>query len=182
MADRLIRTATADLEVRGKDGRTLVGIAVPYDTPTDIRDYSGTYSEQFRFGAFERTIRERGDRIKLLSLHDRLKLPIGRATLLREDTAGLYGEWRVSKTEAGDEVLELVRDGALDSFSIGFVPVRNVWSRDRSSVVRTEAKLLEVSVVALPAYETARIVGVRHNPRIIDAATAERRLKLLDME
>ncbi|MCK8673281.1 HK97 family phage prohead protease [Rhodococcus sp. HM1] len=179
---KLTRTSSADLEIRGSDGRTVVGIAVPFSQPTEIRDYSGEYTETFQRGAFERTIRERGSKVKFLVAHDRLRLPIGRATLLREDTSGLYSEFRVSKTESGDEVLELIRDGALDALSIGFQPIRDLWSNDRRSVTRTEVKLVEVSAVSFPAFEGAQILGVRQrNPRIIDADNVSRRLRLLDL-
>jgi HK97 family phage prohead protease len=147
-----------DLEVRG-DGRTLVGIAVPFDTPTWIGDLGA--EEVFRRGSFARTIRERADRVKILANHDRRSWPLGRATLLREDPTGLYLEARVSATAAGDEALELIRDGALDAFSVGFQSIDERWSRNGDLVERLEVALREVSVVAFPAYDDARIVAVR---------------------
>lgn len=160
MTDRLTRAHAVDLEVRAA-GRTIVGLAVPYNTPTQIHDRTGSYSEVFRHGAFARTIRERGpERVKVLALHNYEAMPLGRATVLREDAAGLYAELTVSKTAAGDEVLELVRDGALDGLSIGFVPV--VDNRETRGVVeRVEAKLHEISVVSFPAYDTARVSALR---------------------
>ncbi|PBC57034.1 HK97 family phage prohead protease [Rhodococcus sp. ACPA1] len=160
----IIRTSACDLDIRiPGDGRTVHGVCVPFDSPALINDRDGRYSETFTRGSFARTIRERGaGRVKFLALHDQRALPLGRATLLREDATGLYGEFRVSQTQSGDEALELVRDGALDAFSIGFEPVRNVWAKDMASVVRAEAKLLEVSVVAFPAFDGAAIAGVRH--------------------
>ena len=152
-----------DLEIRG-DGRTVYGLAVPYDTPTPIRDRSGAYDEVFRMGAFADTIRQRGERVKFLLNHDRQVLPLGKATALREDPAGLVGEFRVSSTAAGDEALELIRDGVLDALSIGFAPTpggdRGVPGRD-PIVERLAVKLMEVSAVAFPAYEGALISGVR---------------------
>lgn len=156
----LNRAHQADLEIRG-DGRTVVGIAVPFDAPTPIRDASGSYTELFRRGAFAKTISERGDRVKFLAQHDRRAMPLGRATLLREDAAGLYAEFRVSQTRDGDDALALIRDGALDALSIGFRPVKDVWNRARSMVERTEARLDEVSAVSFPAYDGALIAGVR---------------------
>ena len=156
----LNRAHQADLEIRG-DGRTVVGIAVPFDAPTPIRDASGSYTELFRRGAFAKTISERGDRVKFLAQHDRRAMPLGRATLLREDAAGLYAEFRVSQTRDGDDALALIRDGALDALSIGFRPVKDVWNSDRSMVERTEARLDEVSAVSFPAYDGALIAGVR---------------------
>lgn len=155
----LTRSFSTDLEVRGADGRTIVGIAVPFDVPAWIDTLHA--HEVFRMGAFARTIAERADRVKLLAQHDTRSLPLGRATLLREDPAGLYLEGRVSRTTAGDEALELIRDGALDSFSIGFSPIAENWSRSGDLVERTEVALREVSVVAFPAYEGAAITAVR---------------------
>lgn len=176
--DRLTRANHADLQIRS-DGRTVVGIAVPFGRPTDIRDASGTYAETFRRGAFARTIADRGDRVKFLAQHDRRALPLGRAQVLREDAAGLYAEFRVSQTVAGDEALELIRDGALDALSIGFRPIRDRWTADRSAVERLEVRLDEVSAVSFPAYDEALIAGVRSGLPTISREAAERRLALL---
>ena len=152
----------ADLSIRADgDGRTVSGVAVPFDTVTKVRDWEGTYDEVFRNGSFAKTIEERGDRVKLLTQHQRHLLPIGRATLLREDPTGLYGEFRVAKVERGDEVLQLVNDGALDAFSIGFRPVRTEWNDDKDFAERIEVRLDEVSIVAFPAYDDALITDVR---------------------
>jgi hypothetical protein len=168
--------STGDLSVRS-DQRTIVGIAVPWNRPTTVSDDGRTaYTESFDRGAFARTIAERGDRVKLLAVHDRRSLPVGRAALLREDAAGLYAELRVSNTRAGDEVLELVRDGSLDGLSIGFRGITHETPAPRT-VVRTEVRLDEISVVPFPAYEDARIHAVRAvlTPNL---ATARRRLEL----
>lgn len=161
MTETLRRAFSGDMEIRsGGDGRTVYGIAVPYNRPTTIREFMDEYLEEFQRGAFARTISERGDKVKFLYQHD-ASAPIGRATQLREDASGLYAEFRVSKTQRGDEVLELIRDGALDSFSIGFNPVSDDV-RDRGKhVIRTEVKLREVSAVTFPAYEDAVMAGVR---------------------
>jgi uncharacterized protein len=161
MADTLRRAFNGDMEIRSDgEGRTVCGIAVPYNVPTTIREFYDEYTEEFQRGAFSRTIAERGDRVKFLYQHD-TSAPIGRATLLREDAAGLYAEFKVSKTARGDEVLELIRDGALDSFSVGFSPVSDE-TRDRGKhIVRTEVKLREVSAVTFPAYEGAVMSGLR---------------------
>lgn len=164
MTELLRRTSAADLEVRG-DGRTIVGIAVPFDTPAEIRSATGAYTEVFRRGAFARTIAERGPgRVKLLSQHDTARNPLGRATVLREDAAGLYGEFRVSKTGAGDELLTLVADGAIDAFSVGFKPITQKRG-ESGQVERTEVALFEVSAVAFPVYEGALISAVRSEPK-----------------
>lgn len=183
---RLHRTHEADLEVRS-DGRTVHGIAVPFGEPTPIRDRTGEYLEVFAPGAFTKTIAERGHKVKALAQHNRAALPLGRATVLREDGAGLYVELSLSRTREADEVLALVRDGALDAFSIGFAPVQDKERRDPAQgriVTRTEVALHEVSVVAFPAYEGAAIAGVRAAEpfALTPVQPLHRRLDLLALE
>ena len=180
------RASAPDLEVRS-DARTVVGIAVPFDETAQVSDTgSGRYRERFVRGAFAKTIEQRGPgKVKFLANHDVKRLPLGRATLLREDTAGLYAEFRVSKTVAGDEVLELIRDGALDALSVGFAPVSARNGKD-GAIERTEVALREVSAVAWPAYAGASIVAVRSDGQLIrrpfDHEAARRRLHLLTLE
>jgi len=177
-------TYQADLEIRGGDGRTVVGIAVPFDQPTEIRELGRSYREVFRRGAFARTIAERGpSRVKFLALHDFRKLPLGRAEVLTEDAGGLYGEFRVSKTRDGDEALELIRDGALDGLSVGFEPVQSgdKWNRSENMLERIEVKLREVSAVWASTYRGAVISAVRSEaiPPHLSAEAAAARLRLL---
>lgn len=175
--DVVIRSfADADLTVRS-DGRTIYGLAVPFDSPTPIRDREGDYHESFRHGAFSQTINSGAlQRVKLYVKHNRQSVPLGRAVELREDPSGLIAALRVSKTTAGDEIIELVRDGALDQLSVGFRPVHTVWddlgnhrgprtTPSRGGVaVRTEVRLDEISVVDFAAYPVATIGGLRSTP------------------
>ena len=174
MSDRLIRSVDlTDFEVRAS-AREITGVCVPFDTPTQV----GGYTETFVRGAFTRTIAERGNRVKLLMSHDMTK-PLGRAISLVEETRGLVGTFRIARTQSGDDALELIANGAIDSFSVGFMPVVDQWSADRTRVTRTECKLLETSLVTLPAFDAARIELVRTenlynrlDPRIVRARLA----------
>lgn len=139
----------------------------------------GPYDERFIAGSFQRTIAERGGRVKLRAQHQRFPLPVGRFHLIREDSAGLYGEAVVSKTDLGDEVLELVRDGALDSWSVGFRPIRHRRASD-GATERTEVSLREASLTDEPAYSAALVGGVRSNVRTISREAAQARLALLE--
>ena len=167
-----------ELRAGGGDGRTVGGLVVPYNTPTEIRDKSGAYTETFRPGAFAKTIAERGTKVKLLASHSQSTLPIGKATSLVDRSDGLHGEFYVSRTQAGDDALELVRDGALDAFSVGFEPVKDEWSRDRVTVDRVEARLWEVSLVAIPAYETALVSSLRSDGGTEDESESEEEVEV----
>lgn len=176
MSEFLARTFQAGLSIRADgEGRTVAGIVVPFDTEARVSDGGRPYTERFKKGAFARTIKHRGDRVKLLMQHDSGE-PIGRATLLREDSAGLYGEFRVSAVPPGDQALELVRDGVIDSFSVGFAPIQH--ERDGDVTVRTEVGLREASLVTFPAYEDARVTAVR---AYADSLPEDERAELLRM-
>ena len=180
------RASSPDLEVR-TDARTVVGIAVPFGEVAHVRNNSGgEYRERFVKGAFRKTIEQRGaKRVKFLAMHDYQRLPLGRADVLREDENGLYAEFRVSKTTAGDEVLELIKDGALDALSVGFAPVSSRNGKD-GALERSEVALKEVSAVSSGAYPGATIVAVRSDGSLLrppfDIEAARRRLHLLTLE
>lgn len=163
----LIRDFVADIEIRSDGtGRTVHGILVPYNTPARVSDGGPAYEEMFVPGAFARDIEARnGDYrgVKFLYQHQHDE-PIGRAVELRDDASGLFGAFRVAKTSKGDEVLELLREGVLDSFSIGFRPIDPAPGDPlniNEPVVRVKAGLRETSVVTFPAYAGALIAGVR---------------------
>src|SRR5688500_208752 len=89
MTDVLHTHFQADFELRGSDGRTVTGIAVPFGVPTDI---SGRYSETFKKGAFAKTIKDRAN-VRLFAQHNVRMLPLGKATALKEESEGLWAEF-----------------------------------------------------------------------------------------
>jgi len=154
----LTRTFTSELHVRDDD-RVITGTLVPYGEPVQIREYGKTYTEDFAPGAFAADV-ARANEIELTALHPRSgdQLPIGITLSLTDTLAGLDGEWRVSETSFGDEVLTLVRDKALRSLSAGFSEGRNRWhTRDR--VTRLTATLDHAALVRRGAYPNARLRG-----------------------
>lgn len=159
----------ADAEPEG-DGRTLVGLAVPYDVELDVSDWWDDYSEVFRKGAFARTIRNRANPVPLLFHHERRGLPVGKATELTEQDDGLHASFHLTEgITAADEVLAAVKDGTMTGLSIGFEPVAHrviagparTPPSARELHERTEVVLREVSVCNFPAYEDAGVTGVR---------------------
>jgi HK97 family phage prohead protease len=99
-------------------------------------------------GAFSKTIKENGHRVKVLYQHypDRI---IGGKPLLQEDTMGLYARGKIIKdTFWGREAHILMKEGALNEGSIGYMPVwdKTEWRDDGARLLR-EVKLFEVSPV-----------------------------------
>jgi Escherichia/Staphylococcus phage prohead protease len=157
------------------EGRRVYGRLVPFGQVAEVSDGAGRYKERFAPGSFRRSIAERGAKIRLLVGHDDRRLPIGKATLLEERVDGLFGEFLVAATRDGDDALAAIAAGLVDSFSIGFRPIKSDYDAD-GVTVRTEVALREVSLVTFPAYEGAAIAGVRSDSRQLPRAAALRRL------
>jgi HK97 family phage prohead protease len=173
----LYRTAGLIRADDNGEGRTLYGTAVPYDQVTVINELGRTYRESFAYGAFERSIAERGHKVKLFIGHDRRKLPIGRAVELTETVDGLSVAFEVADTTAGRDALEAVRSGLADQFSVGFTPIRH--RNDDGVIVRTEAGIREVSLVSEGAYSGALVGGVRSESQPVTVDLARKRFEML---
>ena len=142
---------TREFEVRADlEERTITGLAVPYGQDANI---GGAYMERFVPGA----ISDVTD-VKLFYGHEE---PIGKVLTGRDTDAGYEITAKVSDTARGNEVMTLMRDGVLNKFSVGFVPLES--ERDGSTVTRTKVSLKEVSVVPFPAFAGANITEVRED-------------------
>jgi HK97 family phage prohead protease len=138
--------------------RVIVGVVAPYDETTYLT--GDPHGERIRRGAFARSIEHRGDKVALLRNHDRQR-KLGTSRCFREAADGLVGEFVVNVGPPGDELLEECRHGYLDGLSCGFVPIRSQRGADGALEI-LEAKLGEVSMVALPAYQGAAMLSVRN--------------------
>jgi len=149
-----------------RKGRTLYGTVVPYNETATVNDGFGPYEEMFAPGAFSRSLEQRHDKVKLFTQHDRSRLPVGQLTDWDEHDRGLDAEFFIPDHNAGNDVLALVSEGIVDSFSVGF---RDIESHEDDGVtVRTEAALGEVSVVHAPAYAGAAMAGIRSKLESLD--------------
>jgi HK97 family phage prohead protease len=147
-----------------------------------ISGYASTWDEdrvrdRIEKGAFKKTLSERGpsngkSKVKAMWNH---RETIGVVTNAKEDSRGLFVTMKVSETQRGNDVMTLVKDGAMDSFSIGFDIVKYEFDEADSDVemplrIIKEAKLYEVSVVDFPANEAAMITDIKSQ---IDHALTE---------
>jgi HK97 family phage prohead protease len=141
---------TRSFEIRATDAekREVSGIAVPYNDTIDI---GGGWTERFEKGAVDLTAD-----VKLFRDHTDI---IGVVTAMEESDEGLLIRAKISETVLGNETLNLVKDGAIRSFSVGFIPVTD--ETKGKEIIRKKVKLKEVSLVAFPAYEKAEVLSVR---------------------
>ena len=125
-------------------------------------------------GAFRDSLKARGVRgIKMLFQHD-ANQPIGIWQSIKEDARGLYVKGRLmAEVARAQEVLSLMRAGALDGLSIGFRAVKG--RRDRATGLRRleQVDLWEISVVTFPMHPDARVASVKSRP-FVEAVPTER--------
>ena len=141
---------TRSFEIRATDAekREVSGMAVPYNDTIDI---GGGWSERFEKGAVDLTAD-----VKLFRDHEDI---IGVVTEMEETDEGLMIKAKISETVLGNETLNLVKDGAIRSFSVGFIPVTD--EKKDKTIIRKKVNLKEVSLVAFPAYDKAEVLSVR---------------------
>lgn len=147
-----IEIRSVEMRLDAVEERTITGLAVPYGQDANI---GGQYVERFAPGAVDNI-----DDVKIFYGHNHDSLPIGKVIAGRETEAGFEITARLTAgVQAADETLALMRDGVLNKFSVGFIPLES--EREGSTVTRTKVSLKEVSVVPFPAYSGAEIQEVR---------------------
>ncbi|MBN2242804.1 MAG: HK97 family phage prohead protease [Acidobacteria bacterium] len=158
------------LEVHGDgaDGMEFSGMASVFGSL--VQSWMPTIIEP---GAFTKTLQTDGSRIKLLLHHDTGR-PVGRPIELKETRAGLFLRGRLSDTGDAKDAYTLLKDGVLDSLSIGFDPIK--WEMEETENKETirhvkEVRLWEISLVTFPADPKAVISEV-HGVQFLRAPEA----------
>jgi HK97 family phage prohead protease len=146
-----IETREVELRIGDAQERTITGIAVPYGEDANI---GGAYIERFAPGAIRNV-----DDVKIFYGHQHDDLPIGKVIDGRDTEHGFEITAKIANTALGNDVLELMREGVINKFSVGFEPIEQ--TRDGNIVTRTLVALREVSAVNWPAYSNATITQVR---------------------
>ena len=167
-----IQIRKAALTLDAAEERTITGLAVPYNQEASI---GFGERELFAPGAIASV-----EDVKLFYGHEE---PIGKVISGRETEAGYEITAKVSNTSRGDEVLTLMRDGVLNKFSVGFMPIEQ--DREGDLITRTLVDLKEVSVVPFPAFQGANITEVREDQaqaEIIETQNQERKSMSDNME
>ena len=143
-----------------------LGIVKGYGSVFGNKDSDNDIIEK---GAYRRTIKNNGSRVKYLYQHDITK-PIGKMKELYEDEKGLVFVSEVPKTTFGNEVLELMKYGVIDENSVGIMPVKKDYEEDGVRIIK-EAKLYEISAVTIAANDAAKILEVKGDYDNIDYLT-----------
>lgn len=169
---REVRSFALQIKAAGDDG-TVEG----YGSVFGVRD---NYDDVIAKGAFIQSLKDHkaaGTMPAMLWQHDADK-PIGVWTEMVEDEKGLRIKGQLAmETVKGKEAHALLKMGAINGLSIGFMSKQ--WAYDRETEVRTltEIDLWEVSLVTFPANEKARVTNVKSASELATPKDAERILR-----
>ena len=147
--------ATFDLKALNEEEGTFEGHAAIFDQPDMMGDV-------FLKGAFTKSLHtHKPSRVKLLRQHRQDKM-LGVFTEIKEDDKGLAvkGQLLLGLRDA-QEAMILLKAGALDALSVGFQRVSDQFNSETKVSEIIEAKLFEISLVAIPAQQEARIMNVK---------------------
>jgi HK97 family phage prohead protease len=176
--DDLFRAAFPGLELRddtAADGMpTMLGHFCVFNTWTEINSrHEGRFLERFAPGAFAKTLRENGAKVRPLFQHGRDPQvgdkPLGPVSVLVEDEVGVYYEVPLLDTSYCREIVPGLREGLYGaSFRFRVVkedvvkrPTRSAFNPDGlTERTVTEAQVFEFGPVTFPAYDAAT-AGVR---------------------
>jgi uncharacterized protein len=169
---RETRSYALQIKATNDDG-TVEGYGSVFDV---IDSYADTISK----GAFTKSIdshKSSGTMPAMLWQHDS-SAPIGVWTEMSEDKNGLVLKGKLAMdTVKGKEAHALLKMGALNGLSIGFMSKQ--WAYDQETDIRTltEIDLWECSIVTFPANTKARVTGVKSTDDITTLKDAERVLR-----
>jgi HK97 family phage prohead protease len=150
----MLKLTAADTFVIAEEGetpRTISGVAVPWDTEATVSD--GT-RVKFAKGSLPTT----GKKPKLLKYHDDTK-PVGVVTGRVDSDKGMLFTARISATSEGNDMIELIKDEAIDAVSVGVNPIEFSYD-DSGTMVITKGDWVELSLVTAPAFRGATITEV----------------------
>ena len=153
------------------------GTVEGYGSVFGVRD---NYDDVIAKGAFVQSLKDHkaaGTMPAMLWQHDADK-PIGIWTEMVEDEKGLRIKGQLAmETVKGKEAHALLKMGALNGLSIGFMSKE--WAYDRETEVRTltAIDLWEVSLVTFPANEKARVTNVKSADELQAPKDAEKVLR-----
>jgi len=110
--------------------------------------------------------------VKLLLEHDRTR-PIGKLVDITADDAGIQATFKVAGTIAGDDSLLEAAEGLRDGFSVGVVV--DDWDTNKGVMQVKASRLMEVSLVAEPAIQSARVseIAASEQPENSEATAEE---------
>jgi HK97 family phage prohead protease len=129
---------------------TITGLAVPWFPVSAV--VSSGEKVAFQRGSFD--VNQKA--AKLIEGHDLTQL-VGTVPELVDLEEGLGYGAKFARTTRSADAIELIRAGAYDAVSVGADVIESHYDSDTQTTVVTKALLLELSLVAIPAFQAASI-------------------------
>lgn len=132
----------------------------------DIEGYGAVFGNLDRLndrimpGSFSKTITENNGSVIMVANHDK-NFPLGKVTEMKEDGYGLKFKGYLSEGKKGSEYKQLMKEGIVDSFSIGYKVTRYKRNEEGGRDIY-ELKLYEISPVAIPMNPEAKLMEVKN--------------------
>lgn len=158
----MLLTFSQEIQAADTERRVISGLVAPYD------EIGYTSAGPVRFERGSISIPD-ASKIKLLSQHQQDK-PVGRAINFSEDTAGVYGSFRLSSSTRGQDALVLAQENLVSGLSVGVDVTASKPMGDYLLV--TAAVLKEVSLVESAAFSSAGVEEIMAARAAIEAATS----------
>jgi phage head maturation protease len=200
----------SDISVRsGRKGKIVTAYCAVFNTPAEIHDHDGDYSEELDPVVFNKAIsdaRPQGTRANwrcgvfynhgmtiLGTPSDRHSIPLGIPMDVSTDQVGVRTDSEFHNSEFAQEIIEGLESGAIPGFSFSGRFLRSTpriprggfqRRRDGSlpTVRRMESTLREYGPTPFPAYKEAAVIGVRAESLLgAMAADPELAMRMLSM-
>lgn len=132
-----------------------------YANVKNVKDHAWDIAVDGCYQASIDTHKANGTAPRLLWTHDTWNLPVGTITSMEEDDHGLKIEGAISNTTQGRDIYVLCKDGALDSFSIGYRVIKEEWNQDAKANLLQEIEIREVSFVNFACCEPSLLTDIK---------------------
>ena len=144
-------TFSAPIQAADTGRRIISGVVVPFGKV----GYTNVGAVIFERGSI--AIHD-GTKIKLLAQHEPTN-PIGRAQSFQTTDDAIYGQFKLSASQKGNDYLIMAAEGLIDGLSVGVDVIAS--KPDHDGVIHvTAAVLKEVSLVETPAFDNAKVLSV----------------------
>lgn len=138
-----------------------LGIFEAYANVKWFKDHASDVTVDNAFATSIKRITETGKMPKMLFNHDHDKV-IGVWLEMKEDEHGLKVKGQLAlNTAKGREVYELLKMGALDSLSIGYLTIKETFDPATNTNFLQEVDIREISVVTFPCNEASVVSSVK---------------------
>lgn len=116
-------------------------------------------------GAYQKSIdthMKNGTMPKMFWMHNPYSIPVGKWLEMREDEKGLFMKGKLFKDSNDSKAIyEAAKEGALDSFSIGYVEVESRWNTEKQCNDLIELDIVETSWVTFACNEASLLQSIK---------------------